>query len=150
MIEDKKGVIPAVEMLAIIIVFVVCLVWWAVIILQSQDIFLDERKVNTQIVVDRFLDGRCFSEEYGVFDRNMLVSENFDRCFVGGESKFLVRILLDGQEFFVGSEDEFRVKANLCGYRGNILCSELKYPVRVGVGDGNFEDDLLVLQIVAY
>ena len=149
LINNRKGEISPMEYIFIIIISGVFLSVWIFILLKSQTVFVDERKINTQLLIKQALDGKCFSDEYGLIIENEFTNENIEECFKNLPDSLVFKINIDFKTFiFPDDESSFNSLANKCLLTNSNLCTHMKYPVRYLDVSGE-RMEILTLQIIS-
>jgi hypothetical protein len=147
--NNKSGFINTVQLFLIILITTISLIVWSVSIVKSQTVFIDERNINTQLVIKKSLDGRCFSEEYGLIIESEFNRENIDNCFDEFSDSLIFRIDVSSNTFTYPNDDsEFSRLANLCLDTSSFSCTQMKYPIRYRV-DSKDSMEILTLQVIS-
>ena len=146
MFNNKKGSLPVLELIFILLLSTVILISWVLVLLSAQNFYIDERKIQTQLVIHNILSKDCFGDGYAVFNLDEFTQESLDTCLSGLDNSTLVRAKL-GSKSIVSfkKEEEFKKKAILCTRSGSTLCTEMMYPVRI-LSQNNEEMEILILQ----
>ena len=75
--------------------------------------------------------------------------DSLDTCLSGLDDSVLIRAKLNSERLVAFEKDEeFQEKAILCTKSSSILCTEMKYPVRI-LSQNNEEMGILTLQSIA-
>ncbi len=150
MFNNKKGSLPVLELIFILLLSTIILVLWVLVLLNAQNFYIDERKIQTQLVINNILSNDCFGNGYAVFNLDEFTQNSLDTCLSGlNDSSALVRIKLESKRFVAFKRDkDFQEKAVLCTRSSSILCTEMRYPVRI-LSQNNEEMDILTLQSIA-
>ena len=147
MFNNKKGSLPVLELIFILLLSTVILISWVLVLLNAQNFYIDERKIQTQLVIHNILSKDCFGDGYAVFNLDEFTQESLDTCLSGLDNSTLVRVKLRSKQSIVsfGKDEEFKKKAILCTRSGSTLCTEMMYPVRI-LSQNNEEIEILILQ----
>lgn len=157
--KNKKASFPTIEVIAILFTTSVLLILFAIILLQSSNLVIEDQKTKTQIAVNNIFYSNCFSEQFGTIDEDKFTQENLDKCFQNADitdenlllSIFLTNIEYSknfGQFVALGKNNEFNEKKELCNLNSNILCSEIRYPIIYNENSGKSSTQILILRII--
>ena len=138
------------NIILIIVVSVTLLLAYALVVLETREVVLDERKIDTQLILFALHNKQCFSQDFGTFEQRLLTQENIDNCFNQLDDNIVVRFSINSEVFYVqNKEQEFNRLRDFCSIRSTQMCSELIYPV-VFVNENNEQTiEELRIQIIA-
>lgn len=128
--KAQSNQIPVLKVIFIILLVTGSFISAILILYPLSSYTIDERKINTQLVISRSLESNCFSDKYSKLNLNLFTQEKIDECFQGITENTLLRIGIDDKYYYVNDKkDEFNTKANLCSYSSTILCTQMNYPI---------------------
>lgn len=148
LIKDKSGEGYVLQAFLILIVSSVFFIIWVLALITSQTIYVDERAINTQIIIKKTLEGHCFSNEYGLFVDENMNQKNFSSCYEGFDDNVKFKLFLGSNSFTYPNEAEFDRLRNLCVFGSSNLCTQMKYPVRYLEETGE-SMQILTLQVIS-
>lgn len=158
MLKNKKAEFPLINTIVIILISSFILISFIIVIFQSKSMYIDEKKINTQLVINKFFSDGCFdNNEFGIFDFNLLTEENLNLCLKGIDNEILLRVTIENEsgilkELYLNeNKEKFSNLANYCSLNSNLLCSEIKYPsyFKNILSDNNNQLKILKLQIIS-
>jgi len=147
---NKKSQFPMIKTLIILFVATIILLTY-MILLSGEKVNINDKKLKTQIVIDRIFNNNCFSNEFGFILKDKFTKESLENCFVGSK-ELLIRLNLDSEKInpntIYYNKDQFIKMAPLCKFKSSILCTELKYPILIGDKKSS-ETSILTIQIIS-
>ncbi len=82
--SNKKGVmVPTIKTFLILFITTIIIISFILILNEYSKLSIDERKINQQLVINKFFNGKCFSNEFGVIEESAFNQESIDVCFEG-------------------------------------------------------------------
>jgi hypothetical protein len=152
MLENKAYIdVPKTIVITIISAFIfICFI---IILAQSADITIDEKKINTQLVLNKMFNGKCFSDEFATIEASKLTQENLDKCFQNLNEKILFKIQVSGtgNHLYSGNkENDFELKRNYCHRHSNVLCTRMIYPITFIDENNAYSTQKIVIDIISF
>lgn len=131
MLNRKKSQIPLIKTILIILITAIILITFIITLSSMNNISIDNKKINTQITINKILNSKCFSDKFATIDSKLFSQSNFNQCFTGINDEILVRIKIENGESFYLNEKEtlFKQKVNFCSTNTNLLCTQMVYPI---------------------
>lgn len=147
MLNNKKGQqFPTIKVILILVVSTIILISWVLVLLKVDSIIIDEREINTQIVLNTITNSNCFKDSKGIYNFEKFESENINQCLNGLDKNTYVKIILREKKIIaLNKEKEFDSKVILCGKSSTILCTEMIYPI---ILDATNDVEPLIIQII--
>ena len=145
--KKAKGMI---EELVVILSVSLILVFFLIFLFSATNLFVDERKKDTQIIIKKILHDNCFSQDFASIDQEKFNQETIDTCLNGHNENTLIRIRLDAtsKTFYVNEKrEEFLQKSKFCNDISSTLCTQMYYPITYIVNN-NEEISVLSIQII--
>lgn len=148
--KAQSNQIPVLKVLVIIIILSISIIGAFLILYPINSYVIDEKKINTQIIINQALSANCFSDSYGTIDETKFTTDIINDCFKGINENTLVRISLNDKfSYYVNDkEDLFISKANLCSHTSTILCTEMHFPISILNSQNPQPQNTLKLQII--
>lgn len=147
MLKNKRGGLPLIKILIILVTVGIVFIGW--ILALQVGISTNEKKINTQISINKLLDGNCFSDEYATIKKSEFTEEKLKKCFLNSENKQLrVKLGESGTYLYSSSKNEFAEVANKCSISSSILCTEMHYPIIYEKEENTRTIEKLTLQII--
>lgn len=145
-LKNKKGLNP-ITFLIMSLVVVVLLLILTVFLLQTTEVFIDEDKKNSQLINNQILNKNCFSERYGIIEREKFNQDSIDKCLEKFQGELIRVFLTDNRVFYFDlKEDEFLQRNSFCSY--STSCFENKFPIILIDDKNNTKIDAITIQIV--
>ncbi len=153
MILNRKAQFNSIKTILIILISSIIFLTY-MIILSTNKMDLDERKVDTQILIKEIFNQNCFGDEKGIFEYDKFSQDNLNNCFNQDVNDYLFAKLVLGNTdlspIYYGDVDEFNVKKQLCSYKSpSILCTKLIYPIILKKNNGDLMEDNLILYVIS-
>lgn len=150
---EKKAYIDVPKIIVITILSAFIFIYFLIVLSQNADLTIDEKKINTQLVLSKLFNGKCFSEDFATFEESKFTEENLNNCFKNLNDKTLFRIQVSssGNYLYPGnSKDEFETKKNYCNQNSNVLCSRMIYPITFIAKDNSYSTPKLLVEIITF
>lgn len=144
----KKSQIPVIKSIIILLTVVIIITTFLIILLSSSEIQIDNKKINTQLTMNKILNSGCFSKEYATIEEENFNEERLNECFKGIDNSILFRLKLTNNMIYAGEENTFNQKKLLCGTNRNILCTKLIYPITYISNDQKTSIESLTVEII--
>ncbi len=146
-IKSKKANFPLLKTIFILLISTLIIITYLLALHQMKDIYIEDKKTRTQIIESKIL-GKCFSNEFGVIEKNQFNQKNLNQCFKE-DSKVLLKITVNNEVLYLGDETEFKDKMQFCSSsNSNLLCTKLKYPIIYKESETSLKDSILTLLII--
>jgi hypothetical protein len=146
---NKKAQIPVIKTIVIILTTVVIFTTFLIVLIGSSSTPINNKKINTQLVVNKLINSKCFSEEFATIENKNFNQNQLNKCFQGIDNTVLFRIKLSGKGYlYSGDEETFNQKKILCGTNRNILCTKLIYPITLISDDDKHNVEDLLVEII--
>lgn len=126
-----------VKIIVILIVTVAIIFSWILLLVQSQDIHIDEKKIQTQLIYSKILEPGCFFEEYAIINRDKLNNGNLEECVKGFDKIGYVEVKLTKSDknselgyMHYPSNIDSKEAFSLCEFKNaNQLCNAVSFPI---------------------
>lgn len=150
-IKSKKAEIPAIKTIIILLVTTLIFLTFTIILFKTSNHTIDDKKLETQIIVNKLFNSNCFSDEYGIINEDEFTSENLQECFKNLPSDLAFQVKLEGSnsKAIAINPTIFENKIKLCSLQSNLLCTDMSYPVTVKTTGGGLKQSNLRIQIIA-
>lgn len=160
MFIKRQAQIPIINTIIMLFVIGFIMIAYMIYLSQSNNLYIDENKINSQLILNKVLSGSCFLDSSGIILNSKLTQENFNKCFEGLDKNILVKFdiieptsnILD-KTFYVGGKigsnplQEFNELKKFCNFKTTVNCVQMKYPVLIG-SSVNFKSNILSFQIL--
>lgn len=93
---------------------------------------IDDRTLDTQLVLNKITREKCFSDEYGLIKESSYTQKALDDCLsgLGKDTWVLVQVEKEKGYYSFSKESEFKDRSSFCYKGSSILCTQAVYPVR--------------------
>lgn len=125
--KNKKAQIPVIKVLLILLLSSMFLISWILIL--NHDTTIDQKKIHTQLLTKKILNGNCFSKKYATINLEEFTDENLKTCLGPTKNTQIHLIIKDTKELYYNTKENFETQTNKCFKNSNILCTENKYPI---------------------
>ena len=145
---NSSAQIPVQKTILIILVSSFILISFLIILVPYSNIYIDDKKINTQISIEKILN--CFSDDVGIIDTDKYSSEELNSC-LKNQDNILVKVKLQERNEIYLNEDKINFenkKEIACNVNSNVLCTEMAYPVVVRSNDAS-EIKILEVKILS-
>lgn len=147
---NKNASIDATYVIAITLIITIILISFITILVQKSDLTIDEKKIKTQLIINKVFHGKCFSSKFATIEKSEFIQANLNNCFENLDESIIFRIRVDQKtnSLYSGDENLFKQKGSLC-QGTNILCSVVSYPINYVTGNNEITHEKLVLEIIS-
>jgi len=152
-INNKKGELPALKTILILLVAITILISYLLILISSKNFEIDDKKIKTQLILKKIISNNCFGKDYATFQEDMFNQNNLDKC-LGTNKNIYVKVYIKGKEklYLNNEKNEFLKRKKTCSFlkKSNLLCSDIRYPITYISSNGKTEMKILIVQLLVY
>lgn len=148
----RKAQTDMLKMIVVGIISAFIFIYFAVLLSSFSQLTIDETKINTQLVLNKLFNGKCFSDDFATFEKSNLNQDTLHECFRNTNEDILFRIKASGETDYLYSsqEDLFNSKKAYCNLESNILCTRMIYPITLIDSDGSYSTQRLLVEIITF
>jgi len=143
---EKKSNIPIIKVILILFTTSIIFISFIFFFFNTQSLNVDNKKINTQIVLKKILNPGCFSNEYATIEEVKFSEENLNICFKNFNEDIYFNVVLrnfdtknlESNYLYLNNkgvedpEKEFKDKGSLCSIysvKSSLYCSTHKIPI---------------------
>ncbi|MFW6285693.1 MAG: hypothetical protein ACOC16_00820 [Nanoarchaeota archaeon] len=154
----KKSNIDPIKYIIILLMTSFIFIIFILALFQMSDLYIDERKIKSQLVLSKIFNGECFGNDFATINENKFNQKNLDNCFKNIDKTILFRVSIEDSEknklskyLYAGDHyDEFALRRNYCNLKkSNILCSKMTYPITYINKNNDYSTNILVVEIIS-
>lgn len=147
---NKKAGIDILSILTIIIVLTVVLMCFIIIFVQKSNLEINEKKINSQFVLNNFFYSNCFSKNFSTIEQKKFNQENINNCFKNFNKNILFRTKIEDKTNFIyfGEKNLFLQKASFCQDNSNLECFTITYPINFISNKDIYSYQKLVIEVI--
>lgn len=145
--KSKKGAIPTLKIIVILLLTTLIFVSYLVILLKTTDLTIEDKKLQTQIIQNKIFNSDCFSDEYGIIEEKKFTQENLNNCFENLPTNSAFFININGKRLFI-NENVYKEKEKFCSINSNILCTNMIYPITIKTNSNVYINNTMTIQII--
>lgn len=154
MFKNNKAEIPWIKLIVILLIVSIILITFIINLATLNNFKIDDRKLESQVIINSLINSNCFSDTFGVIDKSKFNQNNLDLCLSDLDDSVLVKVILGSTELYYDEDSQgtiknkFNTKRNLCELKkSNILCSQMKYPIKT-VLNNEYNDNFLLIMTI--
>lgn len=148
---NKKGNISfGIKTIVMALVIVIIFITYMIILLQASKVNIEEKKLKTQLITNKFFTSKCLSDEFATIEDINYNQDLLQECFKNIDSDILFRIKIENKKDYIYSstKEEFIQKKGLCGIsKSNQLCTKIAYPITY-IKNNDYSTETLIFEII--
>ncbi len=149
--NSKKGA-ASIDMILILLIISLILISFLIVLFQYKGFSIDDKKLETQVIIHKLIANKCFSENYATIHMDNFNQNSIDKCLGELDENTFIRVKLKEDTntyFYKNKENEFLQKRNFCNenIKSNLLCTSLFYPVTI-IENNAIKTDIISIQII--
>ncbi|MDA3855405.1 MAG: hypothetical protein PF569_04040 [Candidatus Woesearchaeota archaeon] len=150
MLNKKGNISLGIKTIVMALIIVIIFVTYMIILLQASKVNIEEKKLKTQLITNKFFTSKCLGNEFATIEDNNYNQDLLQKCFKNIDNDILFRIQIENKKDFIYSttKEEFIQKMGLCGItKSNQLCTKMAYPVTY-IEDEEYSTETLIFEII--